>query len=166
MRITQGTFSYLPDFTDDEIKAQVRYCLVNGWAISVEYTDDPHPRNVYWEMWGLPMFDLTDPDAVMREINECRASFPRPLHQAERLRPNQGPADDHVELHRAAPQTRARFLLGEDGGEGPPDQVHDSFLRERQAAGQRWQPRTDGIIVRSTASVVGRLLWKGQTWIQ
>ena len=25
---------------------------------SVEFTDDPHPRNVYWEMWGLPMFDL------------------------------------------------------------------------------------------------------------
>ena len=21
---------------------------------SVEFTDDPHPRNVYWEMWGLP----------------------------------------------------------------------------------------------------------------
>jgi ribulose-bisphosphate carboxylase small chain len=76
MRITQGTFSYLADFTDDEIKGQVRYCLVNGWAISVEYTDDPHPRNVYWEMWGLPMFDLTDSDDVMREINACRAAFP------------------------------------------------------------------------------------------
>jgi ribulose-bisphosphate carboxylase small chain len=76
MRITQGTFSYLPDFTDDEIKSQVRYCLVNGWAISVEYTDDPHPRNVYWEMWGLPMFDLTDTDAVMGEINGCRETFP------------------------------------------------------------------------------------------
>ena len=76
MRITQGTFSYLADFTDDEIKGQVRYCLVNGWALSVEYTDDPHPRNVYWEMWGLPMFDLTDPDDVMREINACRAAFP------------------------------------------------------------------------------------------
>jgi ribulose-bisphosphate carboxylase small chain len=76
MRITQGTFSYLPDFTDDEIEAQVRYCLDNGWATSIEYTDDPHPRNVYWEMWGLPLFDLKDPRAVMREINECRKAFP------------------------------------------------------------------------------------------
>src|SRR5271157_3384696 len=65
---------------------------------------------------------------------------PRTLHQGERLRPNQGPADDHVELHRAAPQTRARLLFGEDGGGGPPDQVHDSFLRQRQAAGQRCNP--------------------------
>lgn len=76
MRITQGTFSYLPDLTDDEIVAQVQYCLNNGWPISVEHTDDPHPRNVYWEMFGLPMFDANDPAAVMFEINECRRVFP------------------------------------------------------------------------------------------
>jgi len=76
MRITQGTFSYLPDFTDDEIKAQVQYCLENHWPISVEYTDDPHPRNVYWEMWGLPMFDLKDPAAIMLEVNACRKANP------------------------------------------------------------------------------------------
>ncbi len=60
MRLTHGTFSYLPDFTDDEITEQVQYCLDNEWPLSVEYTDDPHPRNIYWEMWGLPMFDLKD----------------------------------------------------------------------------------------------------------
>jgi ribulose-bisphosphate carboxylase small chain len=76
MRITQGTFSYLPDLTDDEIVAQVQYCLNNGWPVSVEYTDDPHPRNVYWEMFGLPLFDANDPAAVMLEINECRRVFP------------------------------------------------------------------------------------------
>lgn len=76
MRITQGTFSYLPDFDDDETKAQVQYCLDNDWAVSVEYTDDPHPRNTYWEMWGKPLFDLKDPDVIMREIIECRKAFP------------------------------------------------------------------------------------------
>ena len=45
MRITQGTFSFLPDLTDEEIEAQIAYALGNGWAIMVEYTDDPHPRN-------------------------------------------------------------------------------------------------------------------------
>ena len=25
MRITQGTFSFLPDLTDDQVKAQVQY---------------------------------------------------------------------------------------------------------------------------------------------
>jgi len=76
MRITQGTFSYLPDLTDDEIKSQVRYCLKNGWAISLEYTDDPHPRNAYWEMWGLPMFDVLDMDAVVNDIQRCRQANP------------------------------------------------------------------------------------------
>ena len=52
MRLTQGTFSFLPDLTDAQIRAQVEYCLGKGWAVSIEYTDDPHPRNVYWEMSG------------------------------------------------------------------------------------------------------------------
>lgn len=77
MRITQGTFSYLSDFSDEEIAMQARYCLENGWAVSIEYTDDPHPRNAYWEMWKLPMFDLNDPTVVLREINDCRAAFPQ-----------------------------------------------------------------------------------------
>jgi ribulose-bisphosphate carboxylase small chain len=76
MRITQGTFSFLPDLTDKQIAAQIKYALDKGWAISVEYTDDPHPRNTYWEMYGNPMFDLRDPAGVLKEINDCRKTFP------------------------------------------------------------------------------------------
>jgi ribulose-bisphosphate carboxylase small chain len=78
MRVTQGTFSFLPDLTDDEIEAQIRYALGNGWAIGVEYTDDPHPRNAYWEMWSQPLFDLTPEQAevAMHEVKACRERFP------------------------------------------------------------------------------------------
>jgi ribulose-bisphosphate carboxylase small chain len=76
MRITQGTFSFLPDFSDSEIRAQIEYCLKNNWAVSVEFTDDPHPRNTYWEMWGMPMFDMKDAAGIMHEINECRKAYP------------------------------------------------------------------------------------------
>ncbi|NMO88974.1 ribulose bisphosphate carboxylase small subunit [Actinomycetospora sp. TBRC 11914] len=76
MRITQGTFSFLPDLTDDEIRAQIAYALEQGWPCSVEYTDDPHPRNTYWEMWGLPLFDLQDPAAVLDEVRACREEHP------------------------------------------------------------------------------------------
>lgn len=76
MRLTQGTFSFLPDLTDEQISAQIDYCLGNGWAVSVEYTDDPHPRNVYWEMFGAPMFDLQDAAGALMEINKCRETFP------------------------------------------------------------------------------------------
>jgi ribulose-bisphosphate carboxylase small chain len=76
MRVTQGAFSFLPDLTDKQIAAQVEYCLRQGWAVSVEFTDDPHPRNTYWEMWGLPMFDLQDPVGVMEEVKACRKANP------------------------------------------------------------------------------------------
>ena len=76
MRLTQGTFSFLPDLTDEQIAKQIKYCLTNGWAVNLEYTDDPHPRNTYWEMWGLPMFDLADPAGVILEVNACREAFP------------------------------------------------------------------------------------------
>lgn len=75
-RITQGQFSFLPDLSDAQITAQIKYALKNGWAVSVEYTDDPHPRNTYWEMYGMPMFDLKDPAGILGEINECRRTFP------------------------------------------------------------------------------------------
>jgi ribulose-bisphosphate carboxylase small chain len=75
-RVTQGQFSFLPDLTDDQIKAQIRYALKNGWAVNVEYTDDPHPRNTYWEMYGMPMFDLKDPAGALLDINNCRKTFP------------------------------------------------------------------------------------------
>ena len=76
MRMTQGTFSFLPDLTDKQVRAQVEYALDRGWAVSVEHTADPHPRNVYWEMWGQPMFDLRDAAGVVQEIKACKAAFP------------------------------------------------------------------------------------------
>ncbi len=76
MRLTQGTFSFLPDLTDEQIHAQLAYCLDRGWSINIEYTDDPHPRNTYWELFGLPMFDQDDPAAIMAGLAECRAVFP------------------------------------------------------------------------------------------
>ncbi len=75
-RVTQGQFSFLPDLTDVQITAQIKYALQNRWAVSVEYTDDPHPRNTYWEMYGNPMFDLKDPAGILLEINGCRKTFP------------------------------------------------------------------------------------------
>jgi ribulose-bisphosphate carboxylase small chain len=77
MRVTQGAFSFLPDLTDPQIRAQIEYCLRNQWAVSVEHTDDIHPRNTYWEMFGAPMFDLRDAAGAMAEISECRRTYPK-----------------------------------------------------------------------------------------
>ncbi len=76
MRLTQGTFSFLPDLSDDQIRDQVQYGLDQGWAMSIETTDDPHPRNTYWDMVGNPMFDLRDAAGVMTEVTNARNAFP------------------------------------------------------------------------------------------
>jgi ribulose-bisphosphate carboxylase small chain len=75
MRLTQGCFSFLPDLTDAQIRAQAQYCIDHGWAVNLEFTDDPHPRNTYWEMWGLPMFDIKDAAALIMELAECRKVY-------------------------------------------------------------------------------------------
>ena len=75
-RLTQGQFSFLPDLSDEEITMQIQYGLDKGYAWSVEYTDDPHPRNTYWEMFGMPMFDLRDAAGVLAELKDCRKAFP------------------------------------------------------------------------------------------
>ncbi|MEJ8815654.1 ribulose bisphosphate carboxylase small subunit [Variovorax ureilyticus] len=77
MRITQGAFSFLPDLGNDQIARQLEYCLAKGWAVGLEYTDDPHPRNTYWEMYGNPMFDLRDAAGIMAELADCRKAFPQ-----------------------------------------------------------------------------------------
>ena len=74
MRLTQGCFSFLPDLTNEQIEKQVAYAMSKGWAMNVEWTDDPHPRNSYWELLGLPLFDIKDPASVMFELNEARKS--------------------------------------------------------------------------------------------
>lgn len=72
MTVTQGMFSYLPPLTDVEIAEQVQYALDRGWPVSIEHTDDPHPRNTYWSMWDLPMFDVADAAAIVAEIRRAR----------------------------------------------------------------------------------------------
>jgi ribulose-bisphosphate carboxylase small chain len=76
MHLTQGTFSFLPPLTDEQIARQIRYALDCGWPISLEYTDDPHPRNSYWELYGLPMFDLHDVNGVMAKLADARRENP------------------------------------------------------------------------------------------
>jgi ribulose-bisphosphate carboxylase small chain len=75
-RLTQGTFSLLPDLTDEQIKKQVDYAVKKGFAVAIEYTDDPHPRNSYWELWGLPLFNLPDSTALLYELAEARKAHP------------------------------------------------------------------------------------------
>ncbi|MFX1676995.1 ribulose bisphosphate carboxylase small subunit [Paraburkholderia sp. A2WS-5] len=116
MRLTQGTFSFLPDLTDNEIRAQIDYALREGWACSVEFTDDPHPRNAYWEMWGLPMFDLRDAAGVMLEVDACRKAKPSHYVKVNAFDSTFGFETTRLSFIVARPANEPGFRLGRDDG--------------------------------------------------
>ncbi|MGD9950969.1 MAG: ribulose bisphosphate carboxylase small subunit [Burkholderiales bacterium] len=118
MRLTQGTFSFLPDLSDAQIRAQVEYCLKQCWAVSLEYTDDPHPRNTYWEMYGHPMFDLRDAAGVMAELEACRRTFPNRYVKLNAFDATQGWESLRLSFIVARPRTEPGFGLVRAEGEG------------------------------------------------
>jgi ribulose-bisphosphate carboxylase small chain len=121
-RLTQGQFSYLPDLTDRQITAQIEYALDRNWAVGIEYTDDPHPRNTYWEMYGNPMFDLKDPAGILKEINACRKTFPNHYVRVTAFDSTQGVESPRMSYIVNRPKTEPGFGLARTEGEGR--QVH------------------------------------------
>jgi ribulose-bisphosphate carboxylase small chain len=122
MRLTQGTFSALPDLTDEQIGAQIEYCLAKNWAVSIEYTDDPHPRNTYWEMFGLPMFDIRDAAAILGEVRACRKTFPRHYIKVNAFDSTRGRESLRLSFIVNRPESEPGFALTRQ--EGPGRTVH------------------------------------------
>ncbi len=142
MRITQGTFSFLPDLTEDEVRAQLEYCLEHGWAVSVEHTDDPHPRNTYWEMWDLPMFDLADAVGVMEEIRACGAAHPDAYVRVNAFDASRGVESVALSFIVQRPAEEPGFHLQRQEG---PDRTQRysivSYAVERGPEGERYGTR-------------------------
>ncbi|HEX4269344.1 MAG TPA: ribulose bisphosphate carboxylase small subunit [Steroidobacteraceae bacterium] len=118
MKVTQGTFSFLPELTDEQIAKQIDYCLGNGWAVSVEYTDDPHPRNTYWEMFGMPMFDIRDAAGVMTEVNACRNTFPNHYIKVNAFDSTRGRESLRLSFIVGRPAVEPGFSLVREEGPG------------------------------------------------
>lgn len=139
MQLRHGTFAHLPDLTEDEIALQVKYALDNNWPVSVEYTDDPHPRNIYWEMWGLPMFDLTEPDGVILEINACRATFPNHYVRVNAYDAALGRQTTALSFLVQRPGEEPGFELVRTEGPGRAQTYGMAAYATRQPAGSRYQ---------------------------
>jgi ribulose-bisphosphate carboxylase small chain len=117
-RLAQGCFSLLPDLSDEQIKKQVEYCIAQSYAISIEYTDDPHPRNCYWEMWGLPLFDMPDSAAVMYELNQCRKAHPSVYIKINGFNNARGVESCAISFIVQRPSFEPGFYLSRQEGEG------------------------------------------------
>ena len=138
-RVTQGQFSYLPDLTDEQITKQIEYALQHNYAVGVEYTDDPHPRNTYWEMYGNPMFDLKDPAAILLEINACRKTFPRHYVRVTAFDSTQGVESVRMSfiVNRPANEPGFRLVRSEQGGRNIGYSV-ESYSVQSHGEGERY----------------------------
>lgn len=139
MRITQGTFSFLPDLSDAQIVKQIDHCLSRGWAIGIEYTDDPHPRNTYWEMFGNPMFDIADAAGVMLELKSCRKSFPSHYIRLSAFDSTHGTESVVLSfiVNRPAAEPGFRLIRTEEPGRTLRYSI-ESYSVQRAAEGQRY----------------------------
>jgi ribulose-bisphosphate carboxylase small chain len=138
MRITQGTFSFLPDLNDEEISLQIDYALRQGWACSVEFTDDPHPRNTYWEMWGLPMFDLRDAAGILQEVRACRAAYPNHYIKVNAFDSERGFETMRLSFIVNRPLEEPGFRLVRTEGEGRKQRYSMTSYASERPAGERY----------------------------
>ena len=138
-RVTQGQFSYLPDLTDAQITKQIEYALKHSYAVGIEYTDDPHPRNTYWEMYGNPMFDLKDPAGILMEINACRKAFPSHYIRVTAFDSTQGVESVRMSfiVNRPANEPGFRLVRAEKGGRDIGYSV-ESYSVQSHGEGQRY----------------------------
>ena len=138
-RVTQGQFSYLPDLTDAQITKQIEYALKNNYAVGIEYTDDPHPRNTYWEMFGNPMFDLKDPAGILLEVNNCRKTFPSHYVRVTAFDSTQGVESVRMSfiVNRPANEPGFRLVRNEQGGRNIGYSV-ESYAVESHGEGERY----------------------------
>jgi ribulose-bisphosphate carboxylase small chain len=142
MRITQGAFSFLPDLTDDEIRMQLEYCLDHGWAVAIEYTDDPHPRNVYWDMWGAPMFDLHDAAGIMGELTACRDAQPGQYVRINAFDSSFGVESVALSFIASRPKDEPGFRLARTAGPGRTQGYSVvGYAAERGSEGSRYDRR-------------------------
>jgi ribulose-bisphosphate carboxylase small chain len=70
------TFSYLPPLSEEEIGKQIHYILDQKLIPAIEFTADPGPRNVFWSMWKLPLFEAETAATVLEEIEACAFAHP------------------------------------------------------------------------------------------
>jgi ribulose-bisphosphate carboxylase small chain len=117
-RISQGSFSLLPDLSDAQIRKQIEYAIKKGFAVSIEYTDDPHPRNCYWEMWGLPLFNVADASTILYELNEARKAHPNYYIKINAFNNTRGIESTGLSFIVQRPSFEPGFYLSRQEGKG------------------------------------------------
>jgi ribulose-bisphosphate carboxylase small chain len=118
MRLTESTFSFLPELGDEQILREIARAMTRGWALSVEHTRELHPRSVEWELWGAPMLGASRVSAVMDEVKACRVAFPDRWVKLVAFDPARGCARVRLALFVQRPPLEPGFELVRQARQG------------------------------------------------
>jgi ribulose-bisphosphate carboxylase small chain len=70
------TFSYLPELTAEQLERQISAILDRNLVVGIEFSAVPDPRDHYWTMWKLPLWDTAGTSAVLGELEACGQANP------------------------------------------------------------------------------------------
>ena len=76
MRTEDAVITYLPRPDEAQVAKQITYLLGQGLIPAIEYARDLRPRDHYWSMWKLPLFEARDAADVQAEIKACTTAHP------------------------------------------------------------------------------------------
>jgi ribulose-bisphosphate carboxylase small chain len=68
--------TYLPPLDEAQVAKQINSLLDRRLIPAIEYARDPGPRDRYWSMWKLPLFEARDAADVQDEISACTSAHP------------------------------------------------------------------------------------------
>ena len=68
--------TYLPPLDEARVATQIQYLLDQGLIPAIEYARQPSPRDHYWNMWKLPLFDARAVADVQAELGACTTAHP------------------------------------------------------------------------------------------
>jgi ribulose-bisphosphate carboxylase small chain len=54
------------------LHGQVAHLIAAGLTPAIEHVEPDRATATYWYMWKLPLFGVTDPEAIVEELKECR----------------------------------------------------------------------------------------------
>ena len=69
------TLSYLPPLSDAQIAKQIQYMIDQGYIPGVEFSESSDPKQRYWTLWKLPLFNAGTVNEVLNEVKSCRSEY-------------------------------------------------------------------------------------------
>ena len=147
-KILQGALATLPPIHGSKLLKILNRMINLRYGIAIEWTTDPHPRNLYWNLWCSPLFpykphqdsfkrdETITAESAIGEVTQCvvalggtNANINKTEHAYVKLSffdPSRGVESTVLSFIIARPEKEQSYYLGRT--EGPGRKISYSFI--------------------------------------